>query len=207
VSSRFCTRAARGRTKRNAGGFSLSEVMISSLIFSAIAMGLLMAFTALEHNYAATSDFALNHADQMRISDYLALDLRRALSVQAARNDTSIYIPNYYDANGNPQTPVLDQNGGVYYGALGSSVKVHYYLSAGTIYRQKDNATPTALATNVQDFIFDVTDAGKVVSTKITFNPTFRSSGLAAGDPSAATAFYNTTLLRNKRTDNQIGVY
>ena len=207
MNSRFCTLAAHDRTKRNAGGFSLSEVMISSLIFSAIAMGLLMAFTALEHNYAATSDFALNHADQMRISDYLALDLRRALSVQAARNDTSIYIPNYYDANGNPQTPVLDQNGGVYYGALGSSVKVHYYLSAGTIYRQKDNATPTALATNVQDFIFDVTDAGKVVSTKITFNPTFRSSGPAAGDPNAATAFYNTTLLRNKRTDNQIGVY
>ena len=112
MSSRFCTLAARGRTKRSAGGFSLSEVMISSLIFSAVALGLLLGFTALERNYAATSDFALNHADQMRISDYLALDLRRALSVQAARNDTSIYIPNYYDANGNPQTPVLDQNGG-----------------------------------------------------------------------------------------------
>lgn len=201
MSSGFCT-----RTKRGAGGFSLSEVMISSLIFSAIAMGLLMGFTALERNYSATADFALNHADQMRISDYLALDLRRALSVEAARNDTSIYIPNYYDASGNPQTPVLDENGGVYYGALGSSTKVHYYLSGGTIFRQKDSGNPIALATNVQDFIFDVTDAGKVVSTRITFNPTF-GSGRAAADPNAATAFYNTTLLRNKRTDNQIGVY
>jgi type II secretory pathway component PulJ len=192
--------------KNRLGGFSLSEMMVSILIFSSITIGLLMGFTSLEHNYSATSDFALNHADQMRISDYLALDLRRALSVVAAENDTSIYIPSYYDAYGNPQTPVLDGNGGVYYGALGSSVKIHYYLSGGTIYRQQDSASPVALATNVQDFVFDITDAGKVVSTRITFNPTF-GSGRAAGDPNAATAFYNTTLLRNTRTDNRIGVY
>lgn len=188
------------------GGFLLSEMMISTLIFSIISMGLLMGFTALERNYSATADFALNHADQMRISDYLALDLRRALSVEAAQNDTSIYIPSYYDANGSAQTPVLDGSGGVYYGTAGSSVKVHYYLSGGTIYRQKGNMTPVALATNVQDFVFDVTDAGKVVSTRITFNPTFRS-GRASGDATAATAFYNVTLLRNTRTDNKIGIY
>lgn len=187
-------------------GFLLSEMMISTLIFSGISLALLMGFTALEHNYSATTDFALNHADQMRISDYIALDLRRALSLQTATNDTTIYIPSYYDANGNPQMPVLDGNGGVYYGAAGSSVKVHYYLSGGTIFRQQDTATPVALAVNVQDFVFNVTDAGKVVYTRITFNPTF-TSGRASADATAATAFYNTTLLRNTRTDNQIGVY
>ncbi len=85
---------------RAESGFSLSEMMISTLIFAAISMGLLLGFVALERNYTASSDFALNHADQMRISDYLALDLRRALSLQAASNDTTIYIPSYYDANG-----------------------------------------------------------------------------------------------------------
>jgi type II secretory pathway component PulJ len=198
--------ASSSRATRGAGGFLLSEMMISTLIFSAITMGLLMGFTALERNYSATADFALNHADQMRISDYLALDLRRALSVEAAMNDTSIYIPNYYDANGNAQTPTLDGHGGVYYGAQGSSTKIHYYLSVGTIFRQKGTEPAIALAVNVQDFVFNVTDAGKVVSTRITFNPTFRS-GRASGDATAATAFYNTTLLRNKRTDNQISVY
>jgi type II secretory pathway component PulJ len=188
------------------GGFSLSEMMISTLIFAAISMGLLLGFVALERNYAASSDFAINHADQMRISDYLALDLRRALSLQAASNDTTIYIPSYYDPNGNPQTPALDGHGGVYYGAAGSSVMVHYYLSGGTIYRQQDSGRPIALAVNVQDFVFDVTDQGKVVSTRITFNPTF-VSGRASADATAATAFYNVTLLRNTRTDNQIGVY
>jgi type II secretory pathway component PulJ len=181
-------------------------MMISTLLFAMVSMALLLGFVALERNYAATTDFATNHADEMRISDYLALDLRRALVVQAARNDTTIFIPPYYSSTGTPQSPALDGEGGVFYGAAGSSVKVHYYLSGGTIFRQQDNATPVSLAVNVQDFIFDVTDAGKVVTTRITFNPTF-SSGRASADATAATAYYNTTLLRNTRTDNHIGIY
>ena len=60
-------------------GFLLPEMMISIVVFSAISMGLLMGFVSLERNFAATTDFATNHADAIRISDYLALDLRRAL--------------------------------------------------------------------------------------------------------------------------------
>jgi type II secretory pathway component PulJ len=181
-------------------------MLFSAIIFSAISLGLILGFISLERNYAATTDFSTNHADEMRISDYMALDLRRALAVQAARNDTTIFIPPYYDSSGVPQTPTLDGDGNVYYGAAGSSVKIHYYLSGGTIYRQQDAGRPVALAVNVQDFIFDVTDSGKVVSTRITFNPTF-VAGRASADATAATAFYNTTLLRNTRSDSQIGVY
>jgi type II secretory pathway component PulJ len=187
-------------------GFAISELIVSTSIFCSISLGLLMGFTALERNYAASSDFSHNHADEMRISDYMALDLRRAISVQAARNDTTIFIPAYYDQNGVPQTPTLDGEGGVFYGASGSSVRIHYYLMAGTIYRQQDNATALPLAVNVQDFAFDVTDAGKVVTTRINFNPTFNSGGASAA-ATTATAFYNTTLLRNSRTDIQSSVY
>ena len=186
--------------------FTIPEFVIASGIFSSICLGLLMGFLALERNYAATTDFAVNHADEMRISDYMALDLRRALAVNAAQNDTTIFIPSYYDANGNPQTPALDGKGGVYYGASNSSVRIHYYLSGGTIYRQQDEGRPVALADNVHDFIFNVTDEGKVVKTRITFNPTFHS-GPPSDLASTATAFYNTTLLRNSRTDIQSSVY
>src|SRR5438270_8249490 len=103
-------------------GFALAEVMFSTIIFAAVSLGLLLGFVALERNYAATTDFATNHADEMRISDYMALDLRRALVVQAAQNDTTIYIPSYYDSNGAPQSAALDGKGGVFYGAAGSSV-------------------------------------------------------------------------------------
>lgn len=192
--------------QRSIAGYVLTELIVSTSIFCSISVGLLMGFTALERNYAATSDFSLNHADEMRISDYMALDLRRAISVQAARNDTTIYIPAYYDSTGAAQTPTLDGHGGVYYGTSGSSVRIHYYLMAGTIYRQQDNAAAISLAVNVHDFVFNVTDAGKVVTTHITFNPTFNSSGASAA-ATTATAFYNTTLLRNSRTDIQSSVY
>ena len=187
-------------------GYALSEMIVASTIFCSVSFGLLMGFTALERNYAAATDFTQNHADEMRISDYMAMDLRRAIAVQAARNDTTIFIPSYYDQAGSPKTPSLDGEGGVIYGAAGSSVRVHYYLMAGTIYRQQDNAAATPLAVNVQDFAFNVTDAGKVVTTQITFNPTFNSAG-ASSAATAATAFYNTTLLRNSRTDIESSVY
>jgi type II secretory pathway component PulJ len=189
-----------------ASGVVLAEILFSTVIFAAISLGLILGFISLERNYAATTDFATNHADEMRISDYLALDLRRALALQATTNDTTISIPQYYGSDGLPQTPTLDGDGTVSYGTPGSTVQIHYYLSGGTIYRQQDSLTPVALAVNVQDFIFNVTDSGKVVTTRITFNPTFRSSG-ASADATAATAFYNTTLLRNARSDTNVSVY
>ena len=186
--------------------FLLPETMIAMSIFSAISLALMMGFISLERNFAATTDFATNHSDSVRISDYLALDLRQALTVQTSTNNTIITIPAYYDANGNPQTPQLDGEGGVYYGTSGSSVQVRYYLSNGTIYRQKGTDTPIAIAENVSDFTFSVTDLGKVANTRITFQPIFRSAG-ASQNAIDATAVYDTILLRNTRTDTNTGVY
>src|SRR4051794_4040795 len=111
------------RTTARTAGFGLAEVMFSTIIFAAISLGLILGFISLERNYAATTDFATNHADQMRISDYLALDLRRAMALQAVHNDTTIWIPEFYGTDGLPQTPSLDGNGDVYYGASGSTVQ------------------------------------------------------------------------------------
>jgi type II secretory pathway component PulJ len=196
------------------GAFVLTEMMVSLVIFSTISMGLLMGFVSLERNFAATTDFATNHADAIRISDYLALDLRRALTMQAAQNDTTISIPSYYDANGAPQMPTLNGNGGVFYGtSANSSISVRYYLVNSTIYRKQGSAPAVGIAENVRDFLFNVTDAGKVVTTRITFNTIYTSAGATAAalatpnTTNIATAIYNTTLLRNTRTDIASGVY
>lgn len=250
-------------SKNRAAGFTLTELCFSLGIFSIVSAGLLMGFTSLERSYAATTAYTINHADQLRLSDYLAMDLRCAVTVQAAQNNTSIYIPRCFDAAGAVLLPALDGKGGIFYtasdmsgktvrtglgppsGTLGNdgeyyiedtpaptppvqgdpvhalygpktsgvwgsgtslSVKVRYYLSNGTIFRQQDTANPILLAENVQGFIFDVTDIGKVVKTRITFNPRFVSSG-ATSTVTTATAFHNTTLLRNTRTDIVSGVY
>jgi len=192
---------------RSRAGFALAELMISTAIFTSVSAGLIMSFVSLKRNYAATMDFAVNHADQMRISDYLAQDFRRAVAVNLAQNDATMYIPCYYDATTarNVQTPTLDGKGGVNYGTAGSNVRVHYYLSNSVIYRQEGTLAPVAIAVDVKDFIFNPTDLGKVIKTSVTFKPTFKSSG-ASSDIVKSTAFYNTTLLRNSRTVIPTGV-
>jgi hypothetical protein len=235
------------RTGRGRRGFALAEVIMSTVVFSTITIGLLMGLISLKRNYAATTDFAINHSDQMRISDYMALDLRRALAVNAATNE--ITIPIYYDATQKiPLLPALDGAGGMFYtatdmsgkairtgsgapsaalgtngeyyvdetayalygpktaGAWGSytalGVTIHYYLLAGTIYRQEGTSAPVALAVGVSDFTFTIDDSDKkVLKTTITFNPTFRSGGTTVA------SFYNKTLLRNSRRDMVSGVY
>ena len=190
-----------GRTRRS--GFLLPETFIAMSIFTAISMALLMGFTALERNFVATADFATNHTDAMRISDYLALDLRRAVSIQSTQNNTLITIPSYYNADGQPQTPHLDADGKVTYGGTN---EIRYYLLNGAIYRQEGTAPAAAIAENVSDFLFTVTDLGKVANTQITFRPIFRSSGVSQNVVNA-TAVHNTTLLRNSRTDIASSVY
>ena len=277
---------ARRRKQHARRGFALGEMIISTAIFSSVSAGLILGFVSLRRNYEATSDFAMNHGDQMRISDYLALDFRRAIAVQAATNDTTLYIPAYYTPRApgeretakQPRSPVLDSKGKIFYGptpqvrtttalptciftnftaaapatlrgtgvgaliingynvALGDTVfvanqgsevqnglysvtatggaaevwaltaiavKVRYYLAGAAIYRSQEGEPdqPTALAHEVQDFVFEATDLGKVVKTSITFKPRFRSAGASEG-VNKATAFHNTTLLRNNR-----GVY
>src|SRR5439155_1103444 len=84
---KMVTGFGRSRSGAKKAGYVVSELIVSSSIFCSISLGLLMGFTSLERNYAATSDFSVNHADEMRISDYMAMDLRRAIAVQAAKND------------------------------------------------------------------------------------------------------------------------
>lgn len=197
------TRATSAR-RRSRHAFTLVEMMIATAIFSATSAALVTGFISLQRNYAATSDFAINHADQMRISDYLAMDFRRAVKVDPpSPNDVFIYIPCFYDStpSRNVQTPVLDGKGGVYYGVQDSTIRIHYYLFGGAIYRKQGEEAPVALAVDVQDFVFDTTDLGKVIKTSIRFKPTFRSSD-ASEEIAKGTAFHNTTLLRNNR-----GVY
>ena len=186
--------------------FTTAEVIVALTLFSTLSAALFMGATSLQRSFAATTDFAINHADQMRISDYFSLDLRRAVGVTAARNETRIQIPAYYDDEQNPLTPTLDGHGGVNYGAANSFVEIHYYLSGGSIFRQEGSNPPLELASNVADFTFNITDLRKVVSTQITFVPQFRAGG-ASTAAIAATTFYNTTLLRNSRRDMVSTVY
>ncbi len=215
-------------------GASLLETMVAAAVIAMIAGGVAMAFVAMQRNLASTRDYATNHGDEMRISDYLALDLRRALSVQISGTGgttrVTLTIPNFYDSNGNTRMPTIKSDGSVDYRDSSaptpvSRVTVAYYLSGSAMIREQAGARQ-ALAVNVQDFKLTVLDsttdpnaaqdfsipvvlAGKVaqVKTRISFSPTYKTAG-ASTATTAATTFYNTTLLRNAREDKPgVGLY
>src|SRR2546430_15123909 len=104
----FC----RQSLSKSQAGYAISELIVSTSIFCSISMGLLMGFTSLERNYSATTDFTHNHADVMRISDYMAMDLLRASAVLGGKNGTTLFLPAFYLPTSNPPTPAVDGPGG-----------------------------------------------------------------------------------------------
>lgn len=188
--------------RKNVSGFTLIELLITTAVIMMISAALLSAAVSLQRCYAAGNDFMIAKCDQLRLSDYLALDLRRALTVTTGTNGTivTVAIPNYYDTSGQPRTPALAPGQTVNYGASGNTtVNVVYTKNGSSIFRQEGANTPAEIAANVSDFQVTVQDLEKVVKTQITFAPQFsRPSG---PDARKATTVYNTTLLRNKRRD------
>lgn len=71
---------------RNTGAFTLIELMVASSITSLLLACSLFAFVTLQHSYASVEAYAAGQADQLRLLDCLALDLRRG--VQLTGNKT-----------------------------------------------------------------------------------------------------------------------
>ncbi len=181
--------------------FTLVELMMTTVVASLIIASLVSAAIAMQRNLAAGDDYATAKCDQMRVSDYLALDLRRALTVTSGTNAGTLLvltIPDYYDSNKQPRVPTIS-NDVVNYGSAIAPVTVLYTKSGSSIYRQEGSNAATEIASNVSDFQISVQDLNKVVKTQIIFAPQF--SRPSSADARLATTVFNTTLLRNKRRD------
>ena len=188
----------RGRAP--SGAFTLIELLISTAVTSIIVAALFSGAVAMQKCFAAAEDFSNAKCEQMRVTDYLALDLRRALSVTPGTGGTILVatIPDYYEANGAPRVPSIAGRV-VNYGNAASPATVTYTKSGSSIYRQETGGPNVEIASGVSDFQVTVQDLEKVVKTRISFAPKFQQTGTA--DARLATTVYNTTLLRNKRRD------
>jgi hypothetical protein len=92
-------------------GFTLVEMVVTM----GIATGILAAFTAaavaLQKSFYAIEDYAKGQNDQMRISDYLSLDLRRAYNIAVATSaqtgavTVTLTLPNFYASANTPYDP------------------------------------------------------------------------------------------------------
>lgn len=188
--------------------FTFHEVLVSGAILMMISAAMFSGALALHRSLTAAEQFARAKSDQIRLSDYLAMDLRRALKVEAGTDGTilaTITIPDYYDPQSSvpkARTPHI-VNHEVQYGdptTPGEEMATVVYKKRGaSIFRQERDLPEREIATDVEDFKITLRDLGKVVNTEITFQPRF-STKPTEGARTASTV-YNTTLLRNTRKD------
>jgi hypothetical protein len=178
--------------RRNASqAFTLVEMLMTLGCSSVVLTALVMGGVALQRSFAAVEGYSIAEGDQLRVSDYIAMDGNNVLTVT---------IPNYYDANNNDPrwsnahavAPSFDANGMIQYGAGTTTIK--YYQSASNFIREV-NGTPTTIARNVSSFAVTPQDLTSSVSCSITFNPSF--TYLPGPGPVAGTTIYSNTFLRN----------
>jgi Tfp pilus assembly protein PilW len=167
------------RGKHLLTGFTLVEMLMTLACSSIVLTALVLGGVALQHSFAALEGYSIAEGDQLRVSDYIAMDVRRALTASVdASNVLTITIPNYYDANNsNPKwsnahslAPSFDLNGAIQYGAGTTTVK--YYKLASNFIREV-NGTQNTIASNVSSFTVSPQDLTSSVSCSIMFFPTF----------------------------------
>ena len=88
--------------RRSRRAFTLVEVMVAGTMLAVVIVAALTGVVALQKSYSATEEYATGLADQMRLLDFLAQDLRRATTPPAMDADgqgIQITVPNYYRFN------------------------------------------------------------------------------------------------------------
>jgi type II secretory pathway component PulJ len=188
--------------KRRFSGLTISELTVSTAILSLVTATLLVGISTIQRTFRASQHHAKSQIEQARLIDYVARDLRRALTVSVDTFEGSerlnAAIPDYYKADGTPNDPVIAGRT-VNYGNAANPVKVSYYKSGSNIFRKVNN-TISPLVSDVQDFNLDFTDGGQqTVAISVTFLPKFRLAGGSTADIRGATTASATILLRNKR--------
>ena len=182
--------------KHSTNAFTLNELMVSMAVVMIIVAVLLTGSVALQRNFNASMQYVRTQTEQIRVLDYMSLDLRRALTVSATNGQLELTIPDYYDENGNPRMPSIS-DGYAVYGSGSNATAIRYYKDGSNIMRSSGN-TSVVIAQNVQDFQFNFTDLGQVIQVSITFVPTFRQNG-SREEVRGGTSGTIRTLLRNVR--------
>jgi Tfp pilus assembly protein PilW len=187
--------------RKPSSAFTLIEMLMTMAGSSIVLTALVVGGVALLRSFAAVEGYSFSDGDELRVSDYIALDVRRALTASVdANNVLTITIPNYYDANNsNPKwsnahavAPNFDADGAIQYGAGTTTIK--YYKLASNFIREVNGAQST-VATNVSGFQVTAQDLTSSVSCTITFSPSFTT--IEGPDAVTGTTLYSNTFLRN----------
>jgi hypothetical protein len=206
--------------RRSKAAFTLAETLVASAAAGLVLGALITTSVALQKSFSAAVAYATAEGDQLRFSDYVALDCRRASSAKvdngvtingiSTNNVLTLTIPDYYDSydtNGNPypcpetspapspashpKDPTLVNNA-VTYG--GTPRTIRYYAQGNQFYREQ-NGIATAIANNVAGFNITQQDLTSTVKCTITFTPTFITA--LSNNGVAGSKTFTVTFLRN----------
>ena len=199
------------------------EMLMAMGVSGLVLSGLMGGSVALQRSFAATVDFATGQNDQMRISDYLAMDMRRASTVTPdGSGGVTVTIPNYYKSDGTINPPTVTSTMGwpdkkrkrdrhkhkniilsqtaTYDAASTTTVKYYKGNSAAvgkdtTKFYRESAGVAKVIANDIADFNVTISDSGDYATTTIKFSPRFRMAASTGGY--GGTSLTQTTLLRN----------
>jgi Tfp pilus assembly protein PilW len=202
-------------------GHTLVELMISISVGVLILAAVVSAVVAMQTLFVATDQYYMATSDQTRVLDFIAMDLRAALSgtVSNQAQTLTLTLPDYIDYTQNPpapRSPTLSATDIVAYGSSATPPTVLYTVT-GTAPNQViqrilttstgvTTTTLTAAAANYQMSFFTPTNPGSVtpfslgrigqpstLTALITFAPRFNRLNLASSRQ-AATASMTMTM-------------
>jgi hypothetical protein len=181
--------------------FALVEMLMGVGCGSIILAAVVASGVALQRNSAAVEGYSFAEGDQLRVSDYIAMDSRRCYSASVSGNTLTFTMPNFYDASGNRVNPTFDSNGAIQYGTVAGTTTISYAKDTNdnfvrTVTPAGQTATSTIVARNVSSFTITPQNLTTNVTCSITFPPKFTDSSTAG---TAATTVYCNVFLRNAR--------
>jgi type II secretory pathway pseudopilin PulG len=208
MKTRFMARRGSNRA------FTLVETLFGTTILSIAIGSIYVGSMALQKSFRAAQHYSSTHAAQMRVLDYVSMDLRRAFAVKQGNKEITLLIPDYYDrtdpAKPKARHPRVENNRVVYGNAAG--IKVRYYITTrpdhsgrpvNDLFREEAGVAKL-LVSGIQEFEPTYADDDpnrQIVKTAITFPPIFRAFAVSDVATRNATATHAATMLRNKRED------
>ena len=120
----------------NVRAFTLVEMMLSVPVGIALLGSLALAATALQTTFNATDEYYKSTGDQMRVLDFISLDMRRAVSGSVSNNtqtsDTQPLDYIDYSVDWRRCTATIGVSGTVTYGASGTPPTVVYTVTGSS---------------------------------------------------------------------------
>jgi type II secretory pathway component PulJ len=206
--------------------FTLVETAIASVVAGIILLAIVIGGVTLQRTFAGSDAAMKAQADQSRVMDYIARDLRQSLFYQVCNSGQmlTLMVPDYIDSTtGQARLPVvhpgtLNQATGLMSGyadynyANTCGTKVSYFpanrpTAPSTTYTYSANGqylirqvgnTQTVISLDCRDLQIGFTDQATSVLASLSYAPRFNFSNQAT-DRTGSTAYTTTVFRSNPR--------